>query len=206
MDELLRRFLEECDEGKIVDCALPLSGRNDPEDLPFLLRALEDRVEARRLGAIYALGDRRDGTSAVVPLMKVLLNVNESIWVRSAAAEALGTLGQRRAIKPLIRGSRDASPEIRFWCVFALGQITCFRRKQLTRAGMRALEARLKDMEEPVTKGYWPIRLEALAMLRDNSPNWSEGFQAERDRVLADPLSPASLLRWADHYARGRLR
>lgn len=200
MDDLLTQFLQESDPATVNDCATRLSSRNNPADLPFLLAALRDPLEARRQGAAYALGLSQDERSPVVPLIHVLLDPNESIRVRAEAAEALGRLGQRRAIKPLIRCTRHPSPELRFWSVFALGQITCFRRKQLTRAGIRALEARLNDLQLPDSHGYWPIRYEALSMLNGLSPKWSQLFQSELNRVLADPITHASLWQWAAHH------
>lgn len=201
MDELLTRFMQGTDPLEVQQASVDLSRRNNPEDVPVLIGALGDPMEMRRWGAAHALRwsyDRR----AVVPLMKVLDGRSETPWVRGEAAESLGFLGQPRAIKPLIRGSRDPSPDVRFWCVFALGQVTHFRRKKLTRAGFRALENRLDDWAEPHCYGYWPIRFEALAMLNALDHRASAPlYEAELQRVLDDPVANASLWPWASFYA-----
>lgn len=202
MDELLDRFLRGTDEAEVEECGRDLAVRNDAADVPWLLAALRDPLEARRLGAVYALGFSRRDRRAVVPLMNVLLDRTETAAVRGQAAECLGMLGQRRAIKALIRCSRDPSPDVRFWCVFGLGQITALRRKKLTHAGIRALEARLGDMAVPqATLGYWPIHFEALAMLGGLSARHAGALQQQLQHVLSDPVSAPQLWRWADFYA-----
>lgn len=152
MDELLQNFLEEPNPGKVMDFAVSLSHRDHADDVPVLIGALKDKEEIRRLGAAYALGFSRREPRAVIPLMNVLLDRTETVRVRSQAAECLGCLGHRKAIKSLIRCSREPSPDLRFWCVFALGQIS--RRKKLTRAGIRALELRLSDQAFPEERGW----------------------------------------------------
>lgn len=201
MDELLRSFLEERDPGKVMDFAVSLSHRDHADDVPVLIEALKDKEEIRRLGAVYALGFSRREPRAVIPLMNVLLDAAETARVRSQAAECLGCLQHRRAIKALIRCSRDPSPDLRFWCVFALGQITAFSRKKLTRAGIRALEVRVLDYGWPEEGGWWPIRYEALAMLDRKSPEYSLLYREELARVLADPIANAELWPWASFYA-----
>lgn len=201
MNALLGRFLDSHDPAEVLDCAVQLSRRDDPEDMPTLLDALGDAMEERRWGAVYACGFSRRDRRAVVPLMNLLLDRTETPWVRGQAAECLGYLRQSRAIKPLIRCSRDASPEVRFWCVFALGHVTASHGRKLTRAGIRALEARLDDMEAPRTGGYWPIRYEALAALESQSKSAAEIFRHELRRVLADPVGNAELWKWAQCYA-----
>jgi HEAT repeat protein len=201
MDELLEQFLRETDPTELIECTMRLSGRENPDDVPFLIDALQDKVESRRWGAAYALGFARRDRRAVIPLINVLLDRNETARVRAEAAECLGYLGYQRAIKALIRCSRDLSPEVRFWCVFGLGQITSFRRKKLTRAGVRALESRLLDTALPDGKGWWPIRFEALAMLEGKSATGSRMFRAEMARVLDDPIAHADLWPWAEFYA-----
>jgi HEAT repeat protein len=201
MDELLQNFLEETDPGKVMDFAVSLSCRDHADDVPVLIEALKDKEEIRRLGAVYALGYSRREPRVVIPLMNVLLDPAETVRIRSQAAEFLGRLQHRRAIKALIRCSRDSSSDLRFWCVFALGQITAVRRKRLTRAGIRALEVRVLDYGWPEEGGWWPIRFEALAMLDRKSPEYSRIYREELTRVLADPIANAELWPWASTYA-----
>jgi hypothetical protein len=93
------------------------------------------------------------------------------------------------------------SPDVRFWCVFALGKVTELRPKKLTRAGIRALEERLEAWAVPQAGGYWPIRFEALAMLQGRSASASDLFHRELQRVLNDPLGNPELWPWAQFYA-----
>ena len=201
MDELLEQFVRATDPTQVEKSGAWLSLRHDAADLPVLMTALHDPMEARRWGAVYALGNRGEKT-AVVPIMNILLDKSETTWVRGQAAECLGILQQSRAIKTLIRCSRDPSPDVRFWCVFALGQITAFQRKKLSRAGVRALEARLDDDAVPEAPGWWPVRYEALAMLAGQSAQYSALFRHELQRVLNDPVGEAKLWPWANCYAK----
>jgi hypothetical protein len=201
MDELLTRFLEETDPIEVQTCGVQLSSRDNPDDVYALLSALKDGMEARRWGAVYALGFARTEPRAVVPLMNVLLDRTETAWVRSEAAECLGYLGYSRSLKALIRCSRDPSPDVRFWCVFGLGQFGSLGRKNLKRGGLRALEQRLTDWAWPQEKGWWPVRYEALAMLNERSSRWTKMFREEIEPVLADPAGHAHLWPWASCYA-----
>jgi HEAT repeat protein len=56
-------------------------------------------------------------------LISVLSNEHESPKVRAQAAEVLGSRGERRALLPLLTALDDASVEVRFWAVFALGPL-----------------------------------------------------------------------------------
>jgi HEAT repeat protein len=201
MDDLLQNFLKETDSVKVMDFAVSLSCRDHADDVPVLIEALKDKEEIRRLGAVYALSSLRQEPRAVTPLMNVLLDRAEVVRVRSQAAEGLGCLQHQKAIKTLIICSHDPSPDLRFWWVFALGQITAFKRKKLTRAGIRALEVRALDCGWPEESGLWPIRFEALAMLDRKCPEYSRIYREELARVLADPIANAELWPWASTYA-----
>jgi hypothetical protein len=202
MDELLEKFFQAADWAEVVDPARDLSVRDDPADVPRLLAALRDPIEARRWGAVYALGfSRRDGR-VVLPLIRVLLDKRETPGVRAQAAECLGMLGKRKAIRALIQCSSDESAEVRFWCVFALGQYRWHRNKPRL-AIVRALEARLQDDASPDDRGnWWTVGLEALAMLcrtgrRHPAPQM---FRETILRVLRDPLRHSDQWRWATGY------
>ncbi len=70
-------------------------------------------------------------------------------------------------MKALVECCADGSAEVRFWSVFALGAFVRSRRRRKTPLiVVRALEARLGDLEYPDIIGYWPVGLEALAMLQ----------------------------------------
>jgi HEAT repeat protein len=59
----------------------------------------------------------------VKPLLEVLSNAEEKIELRCHAAESLGLLRDKTAIKDLVVTLRDKSPEIRFWSIYAIGEI-----------------------------------------------------------------------------------
>lgn len=188
------------DSTEVEAWAAELWVRDDPADEPMLLDALHDSREERRWGAVYALSSASRTHRAVIALMGVLLNRAETPLVRGQAAECLGMLGKSRATKALIRASRDPSPDVRFWCVFGLGQLNACSRRRLGRAGIRALEARLDDWAKPEGSNYWPIRFEALAILQGLSESTAAVFQQELQRVLDDPIANAELWPWAQCY------
>lgn len=166
----------------------------------LIARSLLSADPAEVLNSARELSLRRD-RRAVIPLMNLLSNRAEKPCIRGEAAECLARLNAPRAIKALIRGSRDPSPEVRFWCVFALGHFAATGRKRLPRAGVRALEARLEDRDSPESNGFWPIRWEALAMLASTSERAHDRFRRELHRVLDDPLGNRELWGWASFYA-----
>jgi HEAT repeat protein len=53
----------------------------------------------------------------------MLSTVELSETVRAHAAEALGVIGAPEATGSLIAALSDASPEVRYWSVYALGMI-----------------------------------------------------------------------------------
>jgi hypothetical protein len=163
---------------------------------------LGDPFEPRRYGAVYALGFCRSDKRAVAPLIRVLEDRQEAPRVRALAAECLGNLGKRKAIKALIACSTDGSAEVRFWCVFALGQFW-WRRDKRPIAVVRALEARLDDTATPDDQEHWwSIGLEALAMLsrkRQGNPRERE-FTEKLIEALKDPLGHTEQWPWADFY------
>jgi hypothetical protein len=208
MSDLLHKLSRASEWGEIADLARELSVRDDPSDVPALIAALKDPVEARRFGAVYALGSSRRDRRAVAPLIEVLLDKldkKDTPRVRGQVAECIGKFGGRRVLRSLVECSTDDSAEVRFWCVFAIGQSgrRCRRRRHkppfLT---IHALEARLEDNASPDSQGYWPIRLEALAMLYLTGVRHAarEVFHQTMLTVLKDPLRDAANWRWASWY------
>jgi hypothetical protein len=110
---------------------------------------------------------------------------------------------RRKAIRPLIEASTHDSAELRFWCVFALGHyLSCsFGRRRAPLAVVRALEARLQDHESP-EGNWWPVRLEALAALRNLGDRHSSSklFRGSMLSILTDPLSHRDQWQWATCY------
>jgi hypothetical protein len=203
MSELLDRFLQATEFGEVQSLAHDLTCSDDPNDVPGLIAALQDPLEARRYGAAYALGSSRRDGRAIKPLIRTLLNKLETPRVRAQAAESLGYQEKRKALPALIECSTDESAEVRFWCVFAMGP--CRRRFRGTRTPfpvIRALEARLDDCEAPEAGDYWAVGLEALAMLKSAAP-WHPAAKVFREtmlRILKDPLNHREQWQWAACY------
>jgi len=82
-----------------------------------------------QIGALYWIGKREwdkcidIGESAVEPLVAVLLNVNSVEKLRQDAAQALGQIGDSRAVEPLIVALADKNAEGRRRAAEALGRI-----------------------------------------------------------------------------------
>jgi len=169
-----------------------------PEDVPLLLRLLNDPVEENRYGAAYALGFRYHDARVVRPLIRVLTNRQETPRVRGQAAESLRSRRTRKALKALIECSADESAEVRFWSVFSLGQYSG-RRKKTRLAVVRALEQRLHDDGWP--NWGWTVGLEALAMLESKRRHPAATMFCEKIfAVLRDPLNHADEWQWVQGY------
>jgi HEAT repeat protein len=88
-----------------------------------LLRLLKNGQSAdARAAAAYVLGFCRY-SSARIDLEQILDDTSEEAFVRGHAAEALAYLGSRESVEMLLKHSEDRNPGVRYWCVFALGEI-----------------------------------------------------------------------------------
>jgi len=97
--------------------------RRDPFPLEFFSAMVDETPEATRRAAVIALGKSRD-VCAVPPLMRVLAtDTGPSGEIRAAAATSLATLGDRRAVDPLIRALADPSADVRDAAAAALGDL-----------------------------------------------------------------------------------
>ena len=173
----------------------------DSARLWSLVAQLDSNAPKERLDAAHNLGLERD--KRVLPhLIRVLRNHGESPMVRGQVAESLRSYRTKKTIKALVDCSADASAEVRFWCVFGLGHFVRKRKTPLVVA--RALEERLGDIESPDDRGnWWPIGLEALAMLRGYKKSRFPIEQIFREtilRVMREPLNHSHQWRWADCY------
>jgi hypothetical protein len=163
-----------------------------------LLGKLSSTEERERQNAVHGLYRDKRG---IPYLLRVLADQSESPIIRGDAAELLKFWRKRKVMTALVKFSADASAEVRFWCVFALG--TFVRRRRTRLAVVRALEARLGDLECPDIIGYWPIGLEALAMLqgcRQTRYPIEALFRETILKVMRDPLNHPSKWDWANCY------
>lgn len=157
-----------------------------------------DQVE--RQVAVHSL----DGNKRGIPyLLCILADQSEPPIIRGAAAEILRFWRKRKVITALVNFSADPSAEVRFWCVFALG--SSVRRRKTPLAVVRALEARLGDLDNPEISGYWPVGLEALSMLRGCRQTRYPIETLFREAILntmSDPLQHRSRWDWVPALTR----
>jgi HEAT repeat protein len=95
----------------------------EPEEaLPLLLKLLSDENSDVRKASAHSLGLL--GSAAAQPMLLTMAeNQAEETEVRGMAIEALGNLGDVTSLPILLRLLDDPSPDIRFWAVFALGEL-----------------------------------------------------------------------------------
>jgi HEAT repeat protein len=82
---------------------------------------LDEDAEVR-FASVYALGLIGD-VSALRAVALKLGDTAESVQIRGMAAEALGDIGDARAIPYLVRALEAEQPELRYWAAFALGAV-----------------------------------------------------------------------------------
>jgi HEAT repeat protein len=86
------------------------------------LVATSTDVITRKL-AVYALGEIGNGR-VLDFLLSILTNPNENPEVRGQIAEAIGVLDAEKASLPvLLNLLNDDSAEVRFWAIYALGEL-----------------------------------------------------------------------------------
>jgi len=171
----------------------------DTAHLYALVAQLASTLQEERFKAIQGLSIRVD-KRAIPHLIAVLRNPSEAPSLRGDAAEALRlSHKKKKIIRALVECSTDPSAEVRFWCVFTLGHFV--RRRKTPTMVRRALEARLDDLEYP--RDWWPIGLEALAMLEQCRTSRLPLNRMFRETILdtmKDPLRNPTHGRWADCY------
>ena len=118
----------------------------DPRAVEPLIALLNDRDSLIRRHAVKALGKIKD-VRAVSPLIPVLNDKDEEWHVRMAAAEALGWIGERDTVEPLVSALEDPHWIVRSRAAIALGRI------QDPRAVVPLIFAIITD-QDPLVRGY----------------------------------------------------
>ncbi len=116
-------FRRASDGGVIWEAAKALAALKQPESLQMLMPCLTPNEDhTRQAAAAWALGvaGHRPATPALVAL---LTNRDLPNTVRGHAAESLGMIGASDATDELIAALSDASPEVRYDAVYALGML-----------------------------------------------------------------------------------
>jgi HEAT repeat protein len=135
--------------------------------VPVLTRLVEHGGHPlRREASAYALGcvdSGSHGPMAIAALVRILRSADEP-RVRAQAAESLVQLlrfrrGRRRmsAERALIAHLGDESPDVRFWCAYAVGELR-------VKAAVPALRRLASDRAR--VPGWWPVGTEARDALR----------------------------------------
>jgi hypothetical protein len=175
------------------------------EELNSALADLRSTDADRRGNALGRLGFSRD-KRALPHVIRVLRDRNEAPSVRGDAAESLKDWRGRKAMRTLVECSAEPSADVRFWCVFALGQGWVGRRNEPL-VVTRALEARLEDRELPWGCTWWPVGLEALAMLQGSRRSrlpLASMFNHKMQQTLRDPLGNRDQWQWVRCYVDAR--
>ncbi len=139
----------------------------DPAAIPALIRALGDPFDAVRMSACVALGDLK-AVEAVPSLIDIVsgksppgrhlsLFVPEEVGeVQWMAAQALGRIGDKRALDPLMEVLATAGGDLGLYVAQALGELN-------DRRAVPGLIAKSKRREEPELRGI----AEALGRIGD---------------------------------------
>src|ERR1700730_8385920 len=125
MTDDIRQLLKALEGGtreETWEAATELSSIGTEATLHLISLLTKAEAADTRAAAAYVLGTSRH-QSARAPLEEVLRNVNEESLVRSHAAEALGYVQNRESVVVLLKQLKDKDPSVRYWCIFALGQI-----------------------------------------------------------------------------------
>jgi len=156
------RALSVRDDAKRWQAATALASVDDPRTLRRVERLLRSRGhDKRRAAAAYVLGFS-GSTEVAEVLAQRLGDPDESVTVRTHAAEALGHLLQHQAVLAEIRtvvvsSLRDPEPEVRFWSAFAAGVLEL----QESRPQLERLRG-----DGAAVEGWWTVAEEAEWALR----------------------------------------
>jgi hypothetical protein len=132
-------------------------------------------------------------------LIEVLADTTSPAFVRGWAAERLNMHISQKTVEACLRAIEDASPDVRLWAVFTLGDAAS-QRPVFRAAVIPILERMMAD--DGVAPGWWAVRREAqvwLASLRGGSDNENR-LQAEIRAILNDPAASVEDKNWAGLY------
>ncbi|MCU0653958.1 MAG: HEAT repeat domain-containing protein [Polyangiaceae bacterium] len=140
-----------------------------------------DSSEGVRRAIAYELscwGEKR----AAWALLPALQDTREAAEVRGQAAEGIGKAIAERALTEAQRGKvidalgaglKDESPEVRFWCVYAVGQAKLME--------LRPEVERLKGSDSALCPGMWSVQDEASDVLTYfDTGVWPDRIAAEQ--------------------------
>jgi HEAT repeat protein len=118
----------------------------------LILTLKNGRRPFNRAAAAYAM-QMVTTPRTIRALESVVKNKSEHPRVRGEAAEALAHCHRRKSHDVLLRGLKDSSKDVRFWCAFALGEMADKR-------AVSSLE-RLAAIDRRIVKGFHSVAKEA---------------------------------------------
>lgn len=144
-------YLRATEPELVWECANALATL---EAVGAMLGVLTDRGQpvVRRTAAAYGLGFSH-APVAIAPLIEVLSARDEPEDLRAHAAEALGHHWAHEAFDSLMDTATDPSALVRFWSIFALGN--------LGDAAAIPLLERLAEQDHAEIEGWWSVAKEA---------------------------------------------
>lgn len=153
----LQAALADDDAGLRAEAARALGSLAHAAAIDPLARALRHDLDTNvRAAAAWALGLIGDA-GGIDPLLAALDDGDEDPAVRGHAAEALTGPRDSRVIPHLIAGLADRSPEVRYWCAFAAGELGAIE-------ALPALE-HLAATDRTTAANHGPIADEARAAI-----------------------------------------
>ncbi len=119
---LMRRYAGAGNHNQIRQAVLIALGRSgDPMAVEFLVARLGDGDDLTQTLAARALGGI--GSKAAVPALMAVASDEGQEWVRANALEALGRIGDSRALELLNKSMDSQSDRIRLVAIEAMGQM-----------------------------------------------------------------------------------
>ncbi len=157
--------------------------------VPVLIQALQDEKISVRWAA-EALGEI--GAPAVPALIQALPNKNR--WVRRAAAEALGEIGDPQAVPALVQALRDEDEDVRREAAWALGKIGASAVPALVQALQDEDRWVRRAAAEALGKIGDPQAVPALIQTLQDKNIWVRRAAAEALGEIGDPQAMPALI------------
>jgi hypothetical protein len=142
----------------VFEAAKELWQRDDPDALRSVTSTLRHGKRAmNRTAAAYAL-NLMHGKSVIPALERSVNKRQEHPKVRGQAAESLAHNHREKSHRVLLRNLTDPSKEVRFWCAYALSEMS-------DRDALIPLR-KLAEKDHRIVRGFWSVSREAKAAIR----------------------------------------
>lgn len=201
--DILLGYIESDDEGLVLDALFTLRDHEAKDQaVSALVKRLQHSTDTIREQVIATLGYlERDALPAVIPLIEVVRNPRETKWARAFALNALGKIGDARAVPAMIEYMLDHANPYRDSASWGLQYIakrnasSMALQDQLRKAYIEALLSETEDLEGRYAKGNIVYSLGELKATEyvDHVVQWLKG---ETDPyVLEDSIQAVGQLK-----------